>query len=56
MKHICGVTGDGVNDPAALKRAEIRVVADATDAARSASNIVLIEPDLSVIISAVLII
>lgn len=44
-----------MNDAPALKKADIGIaVADATDAARSASDIVLTEPGLSVIISAVL--
>ncbi|GMP39479.1 hypothetical protein CsSME_00010296 [Camellia sinensis var. sinensis] len=49
------MTGDVVNDAPALKKADIGIaVADATDAARGASDIVLTEPGLSVIISAVL--
>ena len=44
-----------MNDAPALKKADIGIaVDDATDAARGASDIVLTEPGLSVIVSAVL--
>lgn len=49
------MTGDGVDDVPALKKADIGIaVADATDAARSASDIVLIDHGLRVIISVVI--
>ncbi|MFS7913094.1 putative P-type H(+)-exporting transporter [Helianthus anomalus] len=54
-KHIRGMTRDGVNDATTLKRAGIGIaVADATDVARGAFNIVLTEPGLSAIVSEVL--
>jgi len=52
--HIVGFLGDGINDAAALKTADVGISVDsAVDVAKESANIILLEKDLMVLVNGV---
>ncbi len=52
--HVVGFLGDGINDAAAIKEADVGITVDtAVDIAKESSDIILLEKDLTVLIDGV---